>query len=171
MTLPDDELYPPPHSPLFDLTATKAGAEWIDEIAAAARTAMTDDDALISHGDWSARNVRLGPDGLIGVYDWESLRFGPESTAVGSAAATWRSLGGPNDPTAPSAAEIERFIVLYERERDQPFSAGQRRSARAAAVFALAYTARCEHALRPGIRSGRASGRLAQDDGLRSLIR
>jgi Phosphotransferase enzyme family len=170
MALLDTELYPLPHSPLFDFAATAAGAEWIDEIAAAARAAMTENDAVISHGDWSARNIRLGPAGLVGVFDWESLQFGPESTVVGAAAATWRALGEANEPTAPTAADIERFIHLYERGRSHPFSGDERRSARAAAVFTLAYTARCEHALQPGTRSGRASGRLAQDDGLRSLL-
>lgn len=170
MALPDTELYPPPHSPRFDFSATASGAEWIDEIATAARAAMTGGDSLISHGDWSARNIRLGPASLLCAYDWESLQYGPESRALGVAAATWRSLGAPNEPMAPCATEIESYIHLYERARGRPFSAGQRQSARAAAVFALAYTARCEHALEPGTRNGRASGRLAQDDGLRSLI-
>jgi hypothetical protein len=170
MGLPDDELYPTPHSPLFDFPATAAGADWIDEIAAAARVAITDREAVVAHGDWSARNIRLGPAGLVCAYDWESLQYGPESKALGVAAATWRSLGEPNVPLAPSAPEIQRYIDLYERARRRPLSENQRRSACAAAVFALAYTARCEHALHPGTREGRASGRLARDNGLLSLI-
>ena len=170
MALPDGGLYPAPHSPLFDFEATVAGAEWIDEIATAARSAMTDGSSVIAHGDWSARNVRLGTDGLACVFDWESLQSGPETMAVGVAAATWQALGEAGEPMAPSGPEILRYLDCYEQARPGGLSDGQRRSACAAAVFALAYTARCEHALRPGIRDGRASGRLAQDDGLRSLI-
>ena len=151
-------------------TPAAAGAEWIDEIAAAARVAIMDREAVVAHGDWSARNIRLGPAGLVCAYDWESLQYGPESKALGVAAATWRSLGEPNEPLAPSAPEIQRYIDLYERARRRPLSENQRRSACAAAVFALAYTARCEHALHPGTREGRASGRLARDNGLLSLI-
>lgn len=170
MALPNAELYPPPHSPLFDFAATASGAEWIDEIAIAARGAITAGDDLISHFDWSARNIRLGPAGVVCAYDWESLQCGPESTAVGVAAATWQSRGLPKEPPAPSATEIENYIQLYEGGRGRKFSADERRSARSAAVFTLAYTARCEHALEPGNRRGRASARLAHDDGWVSLI-
>lgn len=171
MALSETRLYPTPHSPVFDFRATTAGAGWIDEIATAARAAMTDTVPVIAHGDWTARNIRLGPGGLVGVYDWESLQDGPESTAVGVAAATWRALGEANEPIAPSAREIALYIDLYERARSAPFSEDQRRSARAAAVYALAYTARCEHALDPGSRTGRAAARLTQDNGLLSLVR
>ena len=170
MVLPDEQVYPPPHSPLFDFDATAAGAGWIDEIATSARERMTDDRTVIAHGDWSARNVRLDGGELLCAYDWESLQQCPESTAVGIAAATWRSLGVTGEPLAPAAPEIERYVGQYQLARGRPFTSTQRRSAHAAAVYALAYTARCEHALTPGITTGRASGRLAADDGLRSLL-
>lgn len=171
MSLTDTALYPPPHSPVFDFAATTSGAEWIDEIAVAARAAMTDTSAVIAHGDWSARNVRLGASGLVCAFDWESLQYGPESTALGIAAATWRALGEPDEPMAPAAAEIRQYVEQYERARRRPLTAGQRRSAGAAAVYALAYTARCEHALEHGTREGRASARLARDAGLLDLLR
>lgn len=170
MSLPAGELYPAPHSPLFDFAATAEGARWIDEIATAARERMTDDCPVITHGDWSARNVRLGPEGLVCVYDWESLQLVPETTAVGIAAVTWSYVGTPGEALAPTSAEIRRYVDLYELARGHPFTISARRSAYAAAVFALAYTARCEHALTPGTRTGRASGRLAADDGLRLLL-
>lgn len=52
-----DGLYPTPHSPLFDFAATAAGAEWIDEIATAARAVLDAEDApiVIGHTDWSSR--------------------------------------------------------------------------------------------------------------------
>ncbi len=131
---------------------------------------MTETTSVIAHGDWSARNIRLGGGGLVCVYDWESIQAGPESAALGVAAATWQALGQANEPMAPSASEIARYIELYEEARSAVLSEHQRRSACAAAVYALAYTARCEHALQPGTRNGRASARLAQDSGLHSLI-
>ncbi len=170
MLLTDERLYPPPHSPLFDFDATAAGAEWIDDIASSARERMTDDRTVVAHGDWSARNVRLGGGALLCAYDWESLQHCPESTAVGIAAATWRALGVTGEPLAPAAPEIERYVEQYQLARGRPFTTTQRRSALAAAVYTLAYTARCEHALTPGTTTGRASGRLAADDGLRSLL-
>lgn len=170
MALADTKLYPTPHAPLFDFEATATGAEWIDEIAAAARAGMTDSSLVIAHGDWTARNIRLGATGLVSAYDWESLQLCPESTALGVAAATWRALGDPAEPVAPAAPEIVRYIESYEQARSGALSDDQHRSARAAAVFTLAYAARCEHALMPGSRQGRASGRLAADNGLLSLL-
>lgn len=105
MSLSDSELYPEPHSAVFDFAATSAGAEWIDDVARAARAEMVSDSSVIAHGDWSARNVRLDRRGLCGVYDWESLQLVAEPTAVGIAAATWRSLGDPGEPLAPAAAD------------------------------------------------------------------
>ena len=164
MSLSDSELYPEPHSAVFDFAATSAGAEWIDDVARAARAEMVSNSSVIAHGDWSARNVRLDRRGLCGVYDWESLQLVAEPTAVGIAAATWCSLGGPSEPLAPSASEIRAYVDAYESHRSGRFELSQRRGAWAAAVFALAYTARCEHALEPGTRTGRASGRLAAGD-------
>lgn len=150
MRIIDSELYPTPHSPLFDFEATAAGAEWIDDIAMAARGPMSDDPPVIAHGDWSARNVRLDTTGVGPVYDWESLQHGPETIAVGIAAATWQALGEADEPLAPTAPNINRYIDLYEHARERPLTVSQHRSARAAALYALAYTARCEHAITPG---------------------
>jgi hypothetical protein len=169
MSLPKTQLYPEPHSPLFDFAATAEGAEWVDGIATAAREQMSTESPVIAHGDWSARNIRLDDDRLECVYDWESLQVVPEATAVGIAAATWRYVGEPDEPLAPTATEIRRYVDSYETHRGQPFQPADRRGAHAAAVYALAYTARCEHALTPGTTTGRASGRLA-NNGLQSLL-
>lgn len=165
MALPAGQLHPEPHSPLFDFSSTTEGGEWIDEIAIRARQVMANEpsDLVIGHGDWSARNVRTSPRKLLAVYDWESLHHAPESLCVGVAAATWTALGEQGEPLAPTTSEIRQYVDTYGRLRDEPFSVGQRRSALAAAIFSLAYTARCEHALTPGVRQGRASGRLTSD--------
>jgi hypothetical protein len=169
---PSTQLYPGPHSPIFDFAATSEGAEWIDAIAALAKASVDADTSVaVSHGDWSARNIRFGDHGIVAVYDWESLEKASEATAIGVAAATWRSLGEADDPISPGPDEIERYIDLYEHARQEPLTPTQRRSARGMAVYALAYTARCEHAIRPGRRDGRATARLNQDaDNLMALL-
>ena len=155
-----DGLYPPPHSPMFDFEATAAGAEWIDEIAIAARDVLDTEDApeALVHTDWSSRNVRIDDDVLVAVYDWESVAATTEARALGVAAATWRALGAPDDPIAPDATELVAYIDAYAEVR--PLTAEQRRIALAKSVHGMAYTARCEHSLQPGTRTMRASARL-----------
>ena len=147
---PHDSVFPEPHSPLFDFAATTEGAEWIDDIARRARAIQDEEVAepLIAHTDWSMRNVRLGPDGPLAVYDWDSLALVSESQAVGGAAATWCKTGEPSDAT-PTVEEIGEYIAAYESARGASFSDAQRRATRAAVVFLMAYTARCEHSIDP----------------------
>jgi hypothetical protein len=146
----DGDLFPEPHSPLFDFVATRAGAEWIDAIGEKAKDIWTADESapVIAHTDWSIRNVRLDPSGPIAVYDWDSLALVTESQAVGLAAATWCKTGEPEDAT-PSAADVDAYIGAFEAARKTVFTAEQRRATRAFAVWNMAYTARCEHSLDP----------------------
>jgi hypothetical protein len=97
--------------------------------------------------DWSARNVRVDQRGISAVYDCDSLSLAPEATAAGQSAATWRSTGEADDPDAPGAPEIERFLASFGAARGSAFSPEELSVARAAAVWVMAYTARCEHAL------------------------
>jgi hypothetical protein len=145
----DGDLYPTPHSPIFDLPGTEEGAAWIDEWARLAwsRRSGASLPSVIAHLDWSARNVRIDRFGLVAVYDWDSVSIAPEAVAAGQAASTWRSTGETHDVRAPDAGEIDRFIVSVGRCRGRPFSALEMEVARAAAVWVMAYTARCEHAL------------------------
>ncbi len=106
---PDAGLYPEPHSPLFDFEATAAGAEWIDDLAGRAR-ALRDGDTnppVVAHTDWSARNVRVWPDGIRAVYDADSLAFVPR-------APRWAS---PLRPGRRSASRASRF---RRRPRKRP---------------------------------------------------
>ena len=144
-----DDLYPTPHSPIFDFEATAAGAEWIDQLAGAAKTVRDDHAAspVIAHCDWSARNVRMDETGLLAVYDWDSLSNAAEVVAVGQAAATWSAVDG--NETAPSANEIATYVARYEDARGAQFGTAERVAVGAAALYVLAYTARCEHAIDP----------------------
>jgi hypothetical protein len=158
-------LYPEPHSPLFDFGATAAGAEWIDELADAARR-QRDLRAFaptIAHCDWSLRNVRLDEEGVLAAYDWDSLALVPETTAVGQAAVTWSAFGVTGEE-APSVDDVASYVGRYERARGRRFTGHERAAVGAAGVYALASTARCEHAIDPGGRRyRRARPRLAAD--------
>jgi Ser/Thr protein kinase RdoA (MazF antagonist) len=146
---PGDALYPEPHSPIFDFQATAAGAEWIDELARAGteRRDTGAGDAVIAHTDWSARNVRLDGRGVVAAYDWDSIAVVSETTAVGQGAATWSAIDGAE--IAPSANEIADFVKSYEAVRGRPFTPDEHGAIGGAAVWVLAYTARCEHAIDP----------------------
>jgi Phosphotransferase enzyme family len=160
---PAGRLYPEPHSPLFDFEKSSARAGWIDRYAERASVLREADHSspVTAHTDWSARNVRFGPGGLVAAYDWDSLALVPESTAVGQAAATWSVTSEPGGSEFPSLESITEFVVGYEEAGGRRFDDVQWRATGAAAAYVLAYTARCEDSLetaglaRPHQRGGR----------------
>ncbi|HTN78039.1 MAG TPA: hypothetical protein VMK16_00080, partial [Acidimicrobiales bacterium] len=168
LATPVDGLYPEPHSPLFDFAATRAGAEWIDELATGALRVRDSDPTprVTAHTDWSARNVRAWPGGVRAIYDSDSLSLVPESTAVGIAAATWSAFGDESDEVAPAPREAARWIAAYVAG-GRPLSTAQVRAAGGAILHSLCYTARCEHAVEVGHpelgRPRRARDRLERD--------
>jgi Ser/Thr protein kinase RdoA (MazF antagonist) len=165
MNAPSSDLYPEPHSPVFDFVSTAPGAEWIDDLARRSKSALERDGgpAVIAHSDWSARNVRMSTDGVVAVYDWDSLALIPETVAVGQAAATWSATGEETDQS-PTLVEMADFVRAYEHERGRVFDDRERRAIDAAIVWVLAYAARCEHAIDPtGGRRVRARPRLKAD--------
>lgn len=153
-----DALFGTPHSPLFDFEGTGAGAEWIDELARRAKTVRDRDTSplVVAHTDWSARNVRFDGDRLLAVYDWDSLALVKEATALGQAAMTWSVTADPGGTEFPDLDSVQGYLADYEQAGDRSLPAEQLRAARAAALYVLAYTARCEHSL--------ASQGLARDD-------
>ena len=144
-----DGLYGTPHSPLFDFERTRAGAEWIDDLARRAKTVRDRDTGpfVVAHTDWSARNVRFDEDGLLAVYDWDSLALVKEATALGQAAMTWSVTADPGGTEFPDLDSVLGYMADYQHARNRSFNAEQLLAARAAAVYVLAYTARCEHSL------------------------
>ncbi len=172
MSRPIGSRYPEPHSPRFDFSKLDPRVGAIDALADAAIEVLDSIDApeVIAHGDWSARNVRFGPDGLRGVYDWDSLGAMSEPIAVGIAAATWRSLGEPTDAIAPDPGEVAAYCSHYEAARRSAFSTSERLAIHAQALYALCYTARCEISLGAG-HPVRAVARLeASEAGFRAAI-
>jgi hypothetical protein len=144
---PEEPLWPKPHNILFDFEKTAKGAEWIDAIAAPARERMKSARSamVVGHGDWNAKNMRVGDGRVAIVYDWDSVMRGPETFVVGSAAAhfpvTWEL------PVAetPEPGEMAAFVSVYEEARGRRFSGSDLEEIAAYATFSRAYKARCEH--------------------------
>lgn len=158
--------YPEPHSPLFDFSRPHPNVDAIDALADRALAVIDAIDVapVTIHGDWSARNVRFGPEGLRGAYDWDSLIRLPEALGVGIAAATWRSFGEADDEIAPDPDEVDEYVRHYETARGRGFDPSERAAALAQALFVLCYTARCEISLGPG-HPVRAVARLERSSG------
>jgi hypothetical protein len=146
---PGAPLWPTPHNVLFDFEATGAGAEWIDEIArtAKARRDVQVGELVIGHGDWTVKHFRFEGLRPTVVYDWDSLYTDFETVYVGGSAATFTYTEHLPVELWPSASEAEAFFDDYERARDSAFTSTELEAARAAAVYARAYSTRCVHAL------------------------
>jgi hypothetical protein len=142
-------LWPTPHNVLFDFEATAAGAEWIDEIAAAARRVRDEPvgRTVVGHGDWVANHVRFEGAHPAVAYDWDSLDTDREPNFVGCSAATFTYMEHLPVELQPTVEETLAFIADYEAARRNPLTLEERRAAHAAAVYVRAYATRCGHAL------------------------
>jgi hypothetical protein len=151
---PDGPLWPTPHNVLFDFDATAAGAEWIDDIARAARPLRDTrvGDLVIGHGDWTVKHFRFRGLRPTVVYDWSSLGTDYETTFVGVAASSFTYTEHLPVSVWPTVDEACGFFEDYERARRRPFSVEERRAAYAAAVYSRAYAARCTHAVDKDVR-------------------
>jgi hypothetical protein len=145
----EDAIWPKPHNVLFDLKATAQGAEWIDEVAGPALRAMRSarSPIVVGHGDWSAKNMRMGRSGIAVLYDWDSVFLDREAFVVGSAAAHFPVTWELDVPETPSVCEVVAFVREYEEARGTPFTRSELAEIAAAATYARAYKARCEHAI------------------------
>lgn len=142
-------LWPTPHSKLFDFAATARGAEWIDDVARAARPHLHGaGDVVIGHGDWRVEHVRFAGDRIVAAFDWDSLCKQPEPALVGfTAHAFCADWSRTPPPAAPTLDEARAFVADYERARGRGFSVHERRTCGAAFAYSCAYTARCGWAL------------------------
>lgn len=141
-----ERLYGEPHSPLFDFTLDTAAVEWVDDLARASRHLRDGpgEQLVVAHLDWAARNVRVEGDGIAAVYDWDSVALATESTALGQAAITWSVTSEPGGANFPTLEDVVAYLSAYEDAAGRMLSNDQWRRAGAAAVYLLAYTARCE---------------------------
>jgi hypothetical protein len=145
-----DRLWPVPHNVLFDFEATARGAEWIDEIALAAKEPRDAGPGpeVIAHHDWVTKHFRfdesLRP---TVIYDWDSVSTDLETSFVGEAAATFTYTDRLPVALWPTVEEAEAFVRDYSEARGEPFTADERRALNAAAVYSRAYSTRCVNAL------------------------
>jgi hypothetical protein len=139
-----------PHDLRFDFLATADGVEWIDRLAAEALRPLDEEGTgqpAIGHGDWRVEHLRFAGGELAAAWDWDSLGSGLEPAFVGSSAHCFTADYHIDDlDVVPTLAEALGFLDDYEAARGAPFSAAERRTAVAALVATMAYTARCEHA-------------------------
>lgn len=144
-------LWPPPHNALFDFGATAAGAERIDELARKARPIVDgfEGRTVVGHADWSVDQMRFKDGEVTIVYDWDSVRIDKEVVIVGIAAGDYTATFSQGVPNPPSPEETRLFVRDYEAARGEAFTEEERRAIAAAATYAVAYVARCEHALDP----------------------
>lgn len=151
----------PTHNALFDFQATAAGAEWIDDIALAAADAARAGEGrrVLGHRDWRVQNMRFAGGRVSAVYDWDSLTVALEPEIVAMAAATYtRTTSIQVERSLPTPAQMAAFVADYEAAAGRRFTAGEWRTAGAAATHLLAYTARCEHCHGPRTEPDSAQG-------------
>lgn len=150
MALDQSNLWHQPHNVLFDFEKTRAGAEWIDDIAQQTKEGLraATGPQVISHSDWSLQNMSFCEGELRCVYDWDSLRVGLEPCFVGGAARVYRHDWriGPPEP-AISVSEVQDFVTAYEIARGQPFTDEEYGVLGASIVYTTAYGTRCAHAV------------------------
>jgi len=146
----DGSLYPEPYSPAISFADAAGDKELrgIDQLAEAARGVMAHDTTphVVTHIDWCKRNVRGDTAGVTAVFDMDSLALLPDARAAGTAAVSW-CLARPAADGVLDLAQFEHFVWAHQRVRDYWFDDAGMRAVRATAVWNLAYTARCEHAL------------------------
>ncbi len=145
--LPPDQLWPEPHDARFDFERTAGGAEWIDTIAKRARERLAEaaGEVVVGHSDWSVKNFAFSGDRVTAVYDWDSLAVDFEPVFVGEAVHAFPATWYIETAVAPTPEEAAAFVREYESARGRPFTAAEMETVRAAADYAMAYSARCAH--------------------------
>lgn len=144
-------LWPTPHSVIFDFEATATDSEWIDELARRAKETLirSSGELVIGHTDWSVKHFRFAQGRVSVIYDWDSIALEQEAVIVGDAARGFTMTWHLDVPLAPGAEEARAFVAEYEAARGKAFTAAERVTMSAAATYAMAYSARCEHCLNP----------------------
>ena len=122
-----------------------AGAEWIDDVARAARERMQPaGELVIGHGDWRVQHLLFESERVVAAHDWVSLCKEREPALLGFTAfafcVDWsRQLGA----RAPTLDEARALVADYEAARGGAFSREERRLCGALFAYSCAYMARC----------------------------
>lgn len=84
-TQPAGLLWPRPHNGRFDFAASAPGAEWIDELATAARDRLSEaaGEVVVAHSDWRTEHVRSSAARSSRPTTGKSLAVGTEPALIG----------------------------------------------------------------------------------------
>ncbi len=135
--------WPVPHDDVFDFTHTPAGYEWLDDVARRAGEILNRDRSrqdrrvVVGHADWYCGNLRFDGDRLVGAVDWDLVADTAPIIAGLSA-------GGYLSDGTPTPDDITAYLNDFEAASTGTFAARDWSSARAAAVWMIAYNARCD---------------------------
>ncbi len=154
-------LWPVPHRPDVDLTATGEGSDMLDELARVSKRVLRTAEegrSVIGHSDWEAQNLRFENERLAMVYDWDSLVVAPESVIVGFASAVFCGRSEPGLGDVPTEAEQGGFLAEYQDAAGHEFTPAEQSIALAAASWVTAYNARFQYSAwrRPPHEGGRS---------------
>jgi len=129
--VPDERVFPTPHSPLFDFEKTSDGAEWIDRIARAARSdrERSAGERVVGHFDWRVEHLRFEGGAVVASYDWDSLHAELEPVLVGATAHAF-TVDWSDEARArfPTVDEASTFLDDYEAARGRPLTPAERRT-------------------------------------------
>ncbi len=103
--------------------------------------------------------MRMNPNGIAVLYDWDSVFLDRETFILGSAAVHFPVTWELDVPETPGISEVVAFVRDYQQARGKPFTRSELREVEAGATYARAYKARCEHAIDPGATRWRDSSR------------
>jgi hypothetical protein len=133
-------IWPTPHNVLLDFGATRRGAEWIDNIASEALITMRNASSrtVVGHHDWSAKNMRMGPDGIAVLYDWDAVFIDREAFVLGSAAAHFPVTWELPVPETRTVEDVHAFVLDYEQARGSNITASELAETAAGATYARA---------------------------------
>lgn len=90
--------------------------------------------------------MRMGPENIAVVYDWDAVFLDHETFVVGAAAAHFPTTWELEVSGIPEASDVLAFVRDYEESRGQKFTRTEMEEVAASATYSRAYTARCEHA-------------------------
>ena len=144
LSRPPDGLWPVPHNVLFDLATP--GGEWIDHRARLARSVLdaSSPAPILFHTDFSAANVRVRDGRVCAIYDMDSVALIDEMGGL-AATAVHHTYTGAEQESRTTREQARAFVAEYEVARGRALTDLERERLNAAAIYAMAYTARCEH--------------------------
>jgi len=98
---------------------------------------------------WGAANVRVREGRICAIYDMDSVALVDEMRGLASTAVHHTYTGAERQQSVTSREQARAFVADYEVARARALTSFERERLNAAAIYAMAYTARCEHSRDP----------------------